>query len=78
VSISFSVELNDPHTENLLRYLEERFGDNVMDKLDLLSTTRQWLELEDRIPTVFTPYRVHEKQSALSVPSDGENSPSVS
>jgi hypothetical protein len=78
MSIRFSVDLDDPHTEDLLRYLHERFGDNVMDKLDLLSTTRKWLELEDRIPTAFTPYRVHEKQSALSVLSDGDSVPSVS
>jgi hypothetical protein len=65
-------------TRTLLIYLEDRLGHNSMDKLDLLSCARQWLELEDKIPTAFTPYRAHEKQSALSVAAGGENAPDVS
>jgi len=44
-------------------------------RLDLLTCVREWLELEDKIPTPFTPYRAHEKQSPLSVASDTENHP---
>jgi hypothetical protein len=71
--LSVNAQVEDPETEALLTYLEDRLGHNSMDKLDLLSCAREWLELEDKIPTAFTPYRAHEKQSALSVSSDREN-----
>jgi hypothetical protein len=59
MSIRFSLELTDPHTENLLRYLDDALGDNYAHKLEVLSSARQWLELEDRIPTVFTRGEAH-------------------
>jgi hypothetical protein len=73
--LSVNVQVEDHETEALLTYLEGRFGQNSMDKLDLLTCARQWLELEDKNPTAFTPYRAHEKQSALSGASGTENPP---
>ena len=31
--IHFSLEVNDPETENLLTFLEERFGSNTTHKI---------------------------------------------
>lgn len=55
--LSVNARVEDEETEALLIYLEQRFGNNHIDKLELLSTARQWLELEDKIPTAFTPYQ---------------------
>jgi hypothetical protein len=76
--LSINAQVEDEETERLLTYLEDRLGNNLMDKLDLLSCARQWLELEDKIPTAFTPYVAHGKQSALSEASDVENPPDAS
>jgi len=76
--LSINAQVDDPETEALLIYLEDRLGHSSMDKLDLLNHAREWLELEDKIPTAFTPYRAHEKQSVLSVAADGENAPDAS
>jgi hypothetical protein len=70
MSIRFSVELTDPHTENLLRYLEDALGDNYAHKLEVLDCARQWLEMEDRIPPAFTRDEDHRSLSLLVV--DGE------
>jgi len=63
MSIRFSVELNDPPVENLLRYLKDQFGDNEVHKLEVLSCARQWLQLE--APTVFTRGEDHTLPSVL-------------
>jgi hypothetical protein len=76
--LSVNAQVDDPETEALLTYLEDRLGHNLMDKLDLLSCARQWLELEDKIPTAFTPYVAHEKQSFPSAVSGEENHPDAS
>jgi hypothetical protein len=65
MSIRFSVELDDPHTENLLRYLEDALGDNYVHKLEVLECARQWLELH--APTAFNRGESHEKLSLLLV-----------
>jgi hypothetical protein len=65
MTIRFSVELDDPHTENLLRYLDDALGDNYVHKLEVLSCARQWLELD--APTVFTRDPAHTKLSLLCV-----------
>jgi hypothetical protein len=76
--LSINAQVEDEETERLLTYLEDRLGKNRMDQLDLLSCARQWLELEDKIPTAFSPYVPREKQSALSVAGDCEDVPAVS
>jgi len=64
MSIRFSCELTDPHTEALLLFLDDLLGDNEAHKLQVLSCARQWLELEDKVPpTAFTRGDVHEKPS---------------
>jgi hypothetical protein len=65
VSIRFSCELTDPHTENLLRYLEDTLGDNYVHKLEVLNCARQWLELEDKVPPAFTRGEAHTKSSLV-------------
>jgi hypothetical protein len=75
--LSVNAQVDDPETERLLTYLEDRLGNNVMDKLDLLSTARQWLELEDKIPTAFTPYVWREKAPHPVAASDVENALAV-
>lgn len=67
MSICFTVEVDDPHTENLLRYLEDALGDNQAHKLEVLNSARQWLELEDKTPTVFNRGDAREKVSLLLV-----------
>ena len=70
MSIRFSVELNDPHTEALLRYLEDVLGDNYVHKLEVLSCARQWLELEDKTPTAFNRGDARIKSSLLLIVDD--------
>jgi len=65
MSIRFSVELDDPHTENLLRYLETALGDNEVHKLEVLDCARQWLELH--APIAFNRGESHVKSSLLLV-----------
>lgn len=65
MSICFSVEFDAPGTETLLRYLEDRFGDNNVHKLEVLCCARQWLELD--APTAFTRGDAHTKSSLLLV-----------
>jgi len=43
--IRFSCEVTDPHTEALLRFLDDLLGDNETHKLEVLSCARQWLEV---------------------------------
>ncbi|MGA3373526.1 MAG: hypothetical protein ABSC48_17395 [Terracidiphilus sp.] len=68
MSIRFSIEVSDPHTENLLRYLEDALGDNYVHKLEVLSCAQQWLELEDKTPTVFNRGDSQKSLSLLLVP----------
>lgn len=63
MSIHLSMEVRDPETENLLRYLEAEFGDNWAHKLEVLSCAKQWLELD--FPTAFTRDDAHRKFSLL-------------
>ena len=65
MSIRFSMEVADPHTENLLRYLDDALGDNAAHKLEVLSCARQWLEL--KTPTVFNRGDSRAKSSLLVV-----------
>jgi hypothetical protein len=78
MSIRFSVEVDDYHTENLLRYLESVFGDNEAHKLSVLDCARQWLELEDKTPPIFTREGGHTLLSVLSLVEDYEDAPDVS
>jgi hypothetical protein len=73
MSIRFSVEVEDHFVEELLRYLDHVFGDNEAHKLSVLSCARQWLELEDKTPPIFTRDGGHVKRSALSVAEDCED-----
>lgn len=74
--IRFTCEVTDPHTENLLRYLEETLGDNEVHKLEVLSCARQWLEMEYKTPTVFTRDGGRESLSLQLV--DGSDDPASS
>jgi hypothetical protein len=76
MTIRLSVELDDPRTENLLRYLGDALGDNYAHKLEVLSCAREWLELEDKIPTPFTRGDAHLSSSLLLVAD--EKAPDVS
>lgn len=78
MSIRFSCEVTDPHTENLLRYLESVFGDNEAHKLSVLDCARRWLELEDKTPPIFTRDGGHTLFSALSLVEDCEDVQAVS
>ena len=49
--IHFSLEVNDPETENLLTFLEERFGSNTTHKMQVLRSAQQWIEL--KVPSTF-------------------------
>jgi len=74
MSIKFSCELTDPHTESLLRFLEDILGDNDAHKLEVLSCARQWLEMD--APMAFTRGNAHMKSSLLLV--DDEIAPHAS
>ena len=78
MSIRFSVEVNDPHTEDLLRYLESVFGKNEAHKLSVLDCARRWLELEDKTPPIFTHEGGQTLLSVLSLVEDCEDVPAVS
>lgn len=71
MSIHFSCELTDPHTEALLTFLDELLGDNEAHKIQVLSCARQWLELEEKVPPAAFLSRAdaHEK-SLLRVEAD--------
>lgn len=80
MSIRFFVEVEDGHVEDLLRYLEQVFGDNEAHKLSVLDCARKWLELEDKTPPIFTLARDGGRTlvSLLSLVEDGEDAPDVS
>jgi hypothetical protein len=65
MSIRFTCELADPHTESLLLFLEELLGDNEEHKLQVLSCAQQWLEM--RVPSIFNRGDAHVKSSLLLV-----------
>lgn len=44
--IRFTCEVNDPETEHLLRYLEERYGTNTNTKIMVLELAKDWLQLD--------------------------------
>jgi hypothetical protein len=68
MAIRFTCEVSDPHTEALLRFLDDLLGNNEAHKLEVLSCARQWLEMDT--PTVFSRDDRHESQSLQLV--DGE------
>jgi hypothetical protein len=59
--IRFTCEVTDPHTEALLRFLEDLMGDNEAHKMEVLSCAMQWLRMGT--PTVFNRDDAHESQS---------------
>jgi hypothetical protein len=78
MSIRFSVVVNDPFVEDLLRHLEHVFGNNYAHKLSVLDCARRWLELEDKTPPIFSRDGGHMLLSVLSLVEDSEDAPDVS
>jgi hypothetical protein len=52
MTIRFQAQIDDPHTESLLLWLEERYGMNWVLKIQALHTAERWLTL--RVPGGFT------------------------
>jgi hypothetical protein len=44
--IRFTCEVTDPHTEDLLRYLEHKYGADTILKRMVLDQANKWLEIE--------------------------------
>ena len=52
MTIRFQAQIDDPHTEALLLWLEERYGTNWVLKIQVLHAAESWLAL--RAPGGFT------------------------
>jgi hypothetical protein len=75
MSIHLSMSIEDPYTEDLLLYLERKFGSNYAHKLWVLKLAQEWLQLKS--PGAFIIGPASTRRPTLEIRATSAESPSL-